>query len=128
MEKVDVVNAVTSAPGLPTSPFGSTGSPSVAVPAGSHLVVETLSLQMDVTPPGSKLEAFVNYICGGVGVTLFVPLNFAYAQSSNGYDFYVALQAVRLYADPGTTISVTATSPPGSSTGTLFITVSGYLA
>jgi hypothetical protein len=128
MEKVDVVNAVTSARGLPTSPFGATGSPSVSVPAGSHLVVETLSLQLDVTPPGSKLEAFVNYICGGVSVTLFVPLTFAYAQSSNGYDFYVALQAVRLYADPGTTISVTATSPPGSSTGTLFVTVSGYLA
>ena len=127
MEKVDVINAVTSAPGLPTNPFGATGSPSVAVPAGSHLVVETLSLQLDVTPPGSKLEAFVIYICGGARVTLFVPLTFAYAESSNGFDFYVALQAVRLYADPGTSISVTATSPGGGSTGTLFVTVSGYL-
>jgi hypothetical protein len=125
MEKVDVVNAVTSAPGLPASPFGATGSPSVAVPAGSHLVVETLSLQLDVTPPGSKLEAFVNYTCGGLSVDLFVPLTFAYAQS-NGYDFYVALQAVRLYVDPGTSISVTGYSPAGS-TGTLFVTVSGYL-
>jgi hypothetical protein len=126
MEKVDVVNAVTSAPGLPASPFGATGSPSVAVPAGSHLVVETLSLQLDVTPPGSQLEALVNYICGGVSVSLFVPLTFAYAQSSTGYDFYVALQAVRLYVDPGTSISVTGYSPAGS-TGTLFVTVSGYL-
>ncbi|MBB5342313.1 hypothetical protein [Tunturibacter empetritectus] len=127
MEKVDVINAVTSAPGLPASPFGATGSPSVTVPAGSHLVVETLSLQLDVTPAGSQLEAFVNYICGGVSVSLFVPLTFAYAQSSNGYDFYVALQAVRLYVDPGTSISVTGYSPAGS-TGTLFVTVSGYLA
>lgn len=126
MEKVDVVNAVTSAPGLPASPFGATGSPSVAVPAGSHLVVETLSVQLDVTPPGSQLEALANYICRGVNVSLFVPLTFAYAQSSNGYDFYVALQAVRLYVDPGTSISVTGYSPAGS-TGTLFVTVSGYL-
>jgi hypothetical protein len=126
MKKVDVVNAVTSVPGLPASPFGATGSPSIAVPTGRQLVVETLSLQLDITPPGSQLEAFVNYICGGNSVTLFVPLTFAYAQSSNGYDFYVALQAVRLYADPGTLITVTGNSP-GGSTGTLFVTVSGYL-
>jgi hypothetical protein len=126
MKKVDVINAVTSVPGLPANPFGASGSPSIAVPAGSHLVVETLSLQLDVTPPGSQLEALVNYTCGGNNVSLFVPLTFAYAQSSDGYDFYVALQAVRLYADSGTFIVVTGYSP-GGSTGTLFVTVSGYL-
>ncbi|WP_353073283.1 hypothetical protein [Tunturiibacter gelidiferens] len=126
MEKVDVVSAVASVTGLPANPFGATGSPSIAVPAGRHLVVETLSVQLDVSPPGSQLEAFVNYTCGGNNVSLFVPLTFAYAQSSNGYDFYAALQAVRLYADPGTFIVVTGYSP-GGSTGTLFVTVSGYL-
>jgi hypothetical protein len=126
MKKVDVVNAVTSEPGLPTSPFGATGSPSVAMSAGRHLVVETLSLQLDVTPRGSQLEAFVNYTCGGNNVSLFVPLTFAYADPGTGYDFYVALQGVRLYADPGTLITVTGNSP-GGSTGTLFVTVSGYL-
>jgi hypothetical protein len=35
------------------------------------------------------------------------------------------MQSVRLYADPGTSISVSGTSP--GSTGTLFVTVSGYL-
>jgi hypothetical protein len=125
MKKVDVVNAVTSVPGLPASPFGATGSPSIAVPAGRQLVVETLSLQLDITPPGSQLEAFVNYICGGNNVSLFVPLTFAYTNAGDGYDFYVALQAVRLYADPGTLISVSGTSPGGGSTGTLFVTVSG---
>jgi hypothetical protein len=34
MTKVDVVNAVTTIPGLPGSPFGQTGSPQIAVPAG----------------------------------------------------------------------------------------------
>jgi hypothetical protein len=68
-------------------------------------------VQVDVSPSGSKIEAFVNYTCAGKAVTLFVRLTYAYAQSSNGFDFYVALQSLRLYADPGTTISVSATSP-----------------
>jgi hypothetical protein len=125
MDKVDVVNAVTTKPGLPASPFGQTGSPQITVPAGKHLVVETLSVQLDVTPPGSTLEAFVTYTSGGATVTLFVPLTYAYTDSSTGYDFHVGMQAVRLYADPGTSLSV---SGAGSgSTGTLFLTVSGYL-
>jgi hypothetical protein len=90
------------------------------------LVIETVSLQLDVTPSGSQLEAFVNYTSGGKSVTVFVPLTFAYTQTSNGFDTYTATQAVRLYADPGTSVSLTAFSPAGS-TGTLFLTLSGYL-
>jgi hypothetical protein len=106
--------------------FASTGSPSVTVPAGRHLTVETLSLQVDVSPSGSKLEAFVRYTSGGQNVTLFVPLTYAYTQPSNGFDFYVALQAVRLYVDPGTSLEVSIYSPTGGG-GTLFLTVSGQL-
>jgi hypothetical protein len=126
MKRVAATNAAVTIPGLPANPFGETGSPAIAVPPGKHLVVETLSVQVDVSPSGSKVEAFVNYTCAGKAVTLFVPLTYAYTQPSNGFDFYVAMQAVRLYADPGTSISVTATSP-GGSTGTLFVTASGYL-
>jgi hypothetical protein len=125
MTKVDVVNAVTAVPGLPDSPFGETGSPQIAVPPGQHLVVETLSVQVDVSPSGSKIEAFVNYTSAGKSVTLFVPVTYAYTDLGTGYDFYVALQAVRLYVDPGTFLSVTAFSP--GNPGTLFLTVSGYL-
>ena len=74
---------------------------------------------------GSQLEAFINYTSAGKSVTLFVPLSYVYTQASNGFDTYIATQAVRLYADPGTSISLTAYSPTGS-TGTLFLTVSGY--
>jgi hypothetical protein len=125
MTKVDVVNAVTTVPGLPGHPFGQTGSPSVTVPAGRHLVVETLSVQLDVTPPGSKLEAFVTYVSGGNTVTLFVPLTYAYTEPSTEFDFYVGMQATRLYADPGTALIVSGGGP--GTTGTLFLTVSGYL-
>jgi hypothetical protein len=121
-----VANAVAPIPGLPAHPYGETGSPAIAIPAGKHLIVETLSVQVDVSPSGSKLEAFVNYTCAGKAVTLFVPLTYAYTDPGTGYDFHVAMQAVRLYADPGTSIFVTATSP-GGSPGTLFVTASGYL-
>lgn len=125
MTKVNVVNAVTTIPGLPGRPFGETGSPQIAVPAGRHLIIETLSVQVDVSPSGSKIEAFVNYTCAAKSVTLFVPVTYAYTDPGTGFDFYVGLQAVRLYADPGTSVTVTAFSP--GQTGTLFVTVSGYL-
>src|SRR5664279_6636852 len=85
-------------------PFASTGSPAVAVPAGRHLLVETLSLQVDVSPSGSRVEAFVSYVCRGENITLFVPVTYAYTDPSTGFDFHVALQAVRLRADPGTSL------------------------
>ena len=118
--------ATTVIPGLPGAAFGETGSPGITVPAKRHLVVETLSVQVDVTPPGTKVEAFVNYTCGGNKVQLFVPLTYAYTEPSTNYDFHVAMQAVRLYVDPGTSIYVEAYAPAGSP-GTLFLTVSGYL-
>jgi hypothetical protein len=125
MTNVDVVNTVTTRPTLPAYPFAETGSPQITVPAGRHLVVETLSIQVDVSPSDTKIEAFVNYTSGGNNVTLFVPLTYAYTNPSNDFAFYTALQAVRLYADPGSSMSVTTSSPAHS--GTLFITVSGYL-
>ena len=110
---------------MPIKPFAATGNP-IAVPSKKHLIVETLSLQVDVTPPGTKLEAFVNYTCGGQTIQLFVPLTYAYTEPSTNFDFHVALQAVRLYPDKGTTIGVVAYAP-GGSPGTLFLTVSGQL-
>jgi hypothetical protein len=107
-------------------PFGSTGSPGIFAPVGRILVVETVSVQVDVSPPGSKLEAFVHYTSGGQNVTLFVPLTYAYTEVATGFDFYVALQAVRLYVDPGTFMEVKVYSPTGAG-GTLFLTVSGQL-
>jgi len=110
---------------LTIQPFGKTGSPSITVPNNKILMVETLSVQVDVSPSGSKLETFLQYRCGGVAVTLHIPVTYAYTATS-GFDFYVTMQAVRLYADPGTQMEVSIYSPTGSH-GTLFLTVSGQL-
>ena len=116
---------VSSRPDLPTNPFGVTAD-SITVPTGRHMVIETLSIQVDVTPPGSKIAAFVSYKSGGNNVTVFVPLTFSYTEAGTGFDFYVATQAVHLYADPGTVVSLSTFSPTGT-LGTGFLTASGYL-
>jgi hypothetical protein len=67
----------------------------------------------------------VTYASGGNNVTLFVPLTYAYTNTGNGFDFYVGLQAVRLYADPGIVLTVSGAGPGNA--GTLFLTESGYL-
>jgi len=125
MTKPKAARATTVIPGLPSHPFGETGSPGITVPTRRHLVVETLSVQLDVTPPGSHIEAFVHYVCGGKNVLLFVPLTYAYTEPSTQFDFHVGMQAVRLYVDPGTRIYVEGVTPGTSVTN--FLTVSGYL-
>jgi hypothetical protein len=107
--------------------FGMTGSPAVTFPANRQPIVETLSVQVDVSPPGSKLEAFVNYTSAGQNVSLFVPLTYAYTELGTNFDFYVAALAVRLYPDKGTSMVVSIHSPTGHG-GTLFLTVSGQFA
>ena len=105
-------------------PFAVTGSPSIAVPGTKQLIVETLSVQVDVTPPGTRLEAFVNYTSGGQNISLFVPLTYAYTEPSTQFDFHVAMQEVRVYPDKGTAMTVSVHAPGGNG-GTLFLTVSG---
>lgn len=116
---------------VPNILFGSTASggaglpPTIKVPATHHLAIETLSVQVDVTPSGSQLEALISYTSGGKIVYAFVPLTFAYTAPSTGFDTYVATENVRLYADPGSSITFNPYTPTGS-IGTPFMTVSGY--
>jgi hypothetical protein len=118
---------------VPSIPFGDTESggfsqPStITVPATRRLIIETLSVDVDVNPNGSNIEAFVTYTSAGKTVTLFVPLTFSSRNTVNGFDTYFATQAVRLYADPGTSVTLSTSSPTGGSQGTSFLTVSGYL-
>ena len=68
---------------------------------------------VDVTPPGTRLEAFVNYMSSGQNISLFVPLTYAYTDSSTQFDFHVAMQEVRLYPDKDTPITVSVHAPGG---------------
>lgn len=127
-------NAATSSPVqlVPNTRYASTvsggsGQPSILkVPTAHHLVIETLSVSVDVTPSDGKIGASVTYISGGKTVTLFVPLTYAYTTPSNDFATYVAIQEVRLYPDLGSKVTLSTVTPTGSA-GTTFLTVSGYL-
>ena len=49
-------------------PFAATGSPSITVPGTKQLIVETLSVQVDVAPPGTKGSFLTD--CERVAATL----------------------------------------------------------
>ena len=121
-----LVEIVPSVPFADTESGGFSQPSTITVPARRHLVVETLSVDVDVNPNASNIEAFINYTSGGKTITLFVPLTFSSRNTINGFDTYVATQAVRLYADPGTSVTLSTSSPTGSQ-GTSFLTLSGYL-
>ena len=121
---VTVGGKVTVMPALPALPFSNVSeSNGTTVPAGKHLVVETVSVLLYL-PSGNKVGAFLRYKTGGVAARMFLPVTYQYSDSSN--DLYFATTTVRLYADPGSQVFVEANSPSGVGVGTQ-CTVSGYL-
>lgn len=118
-----VAGTVTTRSGLPGLPFAASGGPSVTVPTGKHLVIQTLGLETGVTT-GKRVIAWVTYTCGGTSITMYVPLTYL---NTNTDDFYGATTEVHLYADPGTTVSIDQFSADGTVYFNPQITVSGYL-
>ena len=114
------VSVRTTLPGTPVSNGLGNGT---TVPAGRHMVIETVSVGVDVTS-GNSMGAFLHYTTSGAPAQMFLPIT--YAHTDLGYANYVAVLAVHLYADPGTGVYVQPYSPTGT-VGTAFCTVSGYL-
>ena len=104
-------------------PFTSTTNPAT-IPAESRLLIETISVQVNVTG-GHHLGASVHYTADGNAVTAFVPVTLSYREVSN-YDTFHALVHVALYADAGTAVRLDVYSPDGQP-GTSFLTLSGSL-
>jgi hypothetical protein len=97
-----------------------------AVPAGKRLVIEHVTSTASV-PNGQTGFFFIDAVSGGVGVSLVIPTNQQFADTVfPGSDLIVTGQAVRIYADPGTTpsISFRRSSSAGSASFQAFF--SGY--
>jgi len=97
----------------------------ITVPAESALVIQTVSVQINVTA-GHRTSAMIRYVADGQTASVFLPVTYAYRSPAN-YDTYHAALALVLYADAGTNIELDQYSPDGT-TGTPFLTVSGYLS
>jgi hypothetical protein len=118
-----VAGSVTSIPGLPGTPYARTVSQGFTVPAGQHLVVETISVIATVTS-GANVYVEVHYVTGGQAAYIAVPT--AFQQTQSGLAYYVATVNVRLYADPNTQIYAASSSPNGTA-GVPTLGVVGYL-
>lgn len=97
----------------------------ITVPDESALVVQTVSVQINVTA-GHRTSATIRYVADGQTTSLFLPVSYAYRSPAN-YDTYHAAVALVLYVDAGTDIELDQYSPDGT-TGTPFLTISGYLS
>ncbi len=96
------------------------------VPAGKRLVIEQFSATA-IVPAGQSGFFFIQTTAGGGAAQHIVPATKGFADSAfPGSDLLTASQSIRIYADPGTTptVSFRRSSSAGSSTFSAFI--SGY--
>lgn len=97
---------------------------SFAVPANKLLVIETVSADVAV-PAGEKVQVVWTIVQGSSMVAYPSPVQL------NGTfftrDSFSAMFAVRLYADPGTTVNVTLGRNDSTGNGDLGAFISGYL-
>jgi len=97
---------------------------SFTVDAGKELVIETASV-LGTVPIGGKGFAVITVTTGGTNISsVQLPLTFQ-ASYAGTVDTYVGTQPLRLYADPGSTVTLEGEEQPvGSATFTF--DVSGY--
>ena len=115
-------------PAAPTQPFqylfqtvdnGPRTSQSIVVPAHKRLVIEYISASLNEYPGGIGGGVYLETVAGGQDVTYYL--------TDSIQDFAKRNQSLRIYADPGTTVTVGAdssnfvTGPIGTDTE-----VSGY--
>ena len=103
----------------PTSDTDNRISETITVPAHKRLVIEYVSASLNEYPPGVGGYVYLATTSGGETVYYYV--------TDSVQDFNKRNQTVRIYADPGTTVTVGAVSgdntTPGIGTDT---EVSGY--
>lgn len=107
-------------------------STTIKVPAGKRLVIETVTI--DSLPASGQIpEAWVGVTAGGAGGAHHIPLQRMWTAAQYGggmiYDRYQAMVSVRLYADPGTTVTLGTRRSSTAGTAADMVTsfrVSGY--
>lgn len=97
------------------------------VPAGKRLVIEFISFTAQV-PPGQNAEIMqISTISGPVGGVSHQLLIHEQPQAVIGDSIFRAVQHLRLYANPGTTVSALFRRNTGAGNATYGVTISGYL-
>ncbi len=103
-------------------------STTFTVPSGKLLVIETVTAGVSV-PPGDKATAHIATDQDGIGLFHDLPLQLVATDFlGSGFDMFQGIQLIRLYADPGTTVTFEAFRAGSAAGGTIgHFTISGYL-
>lgn len=105
--------------------FGHANCTLTTVPAGKRLVIEMVEANLHFGGTGvQNLQVFVGTTVGGASINHGVLPTLA---GSVFGDNYVVSQQVRLYADPGTTVSAFTDSNTVTAIPVSFFAISGYL-
>jgi len=96
---------------------------SILVPAGQRLVIETVSADA-VLGSGEAVDFTIVAITNGVAVVYFLPV--AFSGNFFGADRYSGTQAVRIYADPNSTVQLRAQKNNSSLPGGGTFSISGH--
>lgn len=103
-----------------------TEAPLSSVPNGKQLVIEYFSATA-IVPSGQSGFFFITTRAGGVALLHHVPVIQKFADSAfAGSDLLVAGQPVRIYADPGTTLSVSFRRSNNAGPSSFSADISGY--
>jgi hypothetical protein len=97
---------------------------SITVPAGKQLIVEFVSISAAV-PTGQKLRSSISTTVGGSTASYAVPVN-SQDPANDTTDVIIANQALKVAADPSSTVSLYAVRNSSKGTATVTISVSGY--
>jgi hypothetical protein len=94
----------------------------VSVPAGKRLVIEMVTASAELAPGQRPTTFSVQTIAGGTSATHFLPL------AQVGHDgIWASAHQVRLYADPGTQVSIALSRRPADLGASLRVSLSGVL-
>jgi hypothetical protein len=101
---------------------------SITVPDGKRLVIEYVSMGSGSVPVGQHLFIILRTFVGGVGAFHYVAVTpQGRLAPPNVADTFVASQPMRVYADPGTTVTIQMQRDSGYAACGPNLTVSGYL-
>jgi hypothetical protein len=98
---------------------------SYQVPAGFRLVIEYASLSAYLQPEGQSM--FVRILTTAGGTTAFHALAVQKQEDFGVLKQFGAAHPVRIYADPGSTVQVSAGRVPLAGTANCTLTLSGHL-
>jgi hypothetical protein len=105
-----------------------TASNSIMIPQDVHLVLEFASGNM-ITPPNGRMLVHIQTFVNGTVNSHFLVPTLQGPFGVNGDNFFVAAQPMRVYADPGTTLTLITNLLGVASDGqaAAAVTLSGYV-